>query len=84
MTFESLLLLWRKFQCESGASRLDSYLVLSENVLYIICSNLQFINTQNFHLSLGTSSTWQSIFERRGLPKVLIIKSENIVEFVSN
>ncbi len=84
MTLEKLLDLWNEFQNKSGNSRLQSSLVLSENILWQICSESYFIKMQHFHLSLGTSSTWRSMFERRGIPQVLIIKTPNVLEFVSN
>ena len=84
MTLEKLLDLWYEFQNKSGNSRLQSSLVLSENILWQICSEPDFIGMQNFNLSLGTSSAWRSMFERRGIPQVLIIKTTNVLEFVSN
>jgi hypothetical protein len=85
MTLEKLLDLWHEFQNKSGNNRLQSSLVLSENILWQICSEPYFIEMQNFTIiSLGTSATWRSIFERRGIPQTLIIKTPDILEFVSN
>ena len=84
MTLEKLLDLWYEFQNKSGTPRLQSSLVLSENILWQICSEPYFIAMQNFNLSISTSATWRSMFERRGIPQTLIIKTPNVLEFVSN
>jgi hypothetical protein len=84
MTLEKLLDLWYEFQNKSGNIRLQASLVLSENILWQICSESYFIEMQNFNISLGTSATWRSMFERRGIPQVLIIKTPNVLEFVKD
>jgi hypothetical protein len=84
MTLQKLLDLWNEFQNNSGNSRLQSSLVLSENILWQICCEPYFIEMQNFNLSLGTSATWRTMFEMRGIPQVLLIKTPDVLEFVSN
>ena len=84
MTFDQIQKLWDAYYYEFGTHRLQSYLILSENLLWQICAEQEFIDKQNLWLSVGGSGNWQSIFERRGLPKTLIIKAENVAEFVKS
>ena len=84
MTVEKLQTLWDDFANKTGYSRLQSYVVMSDNVLQQICSEPSFIAHQQLWLSFGGDSTWEAIFERRGIPKVLIIKTPDVLEFTSN
>jgi hypothetical protein len=39
---------------------------------------------KNDSVSFGTNTTWKAMFERRGMPKVILIEAEDVLEFVSN
>ncbi|UQS94976.1 hypothetical protein Pam2_96 [Pseudanabaena phage Pam2] len=57
---------------------------MSKNVLEQICSDSSFLSFQQFLASLGENPSWKAMFERRGIPKVLLIEAEDVLEFVSN
>ena len=84
MTIEKLQTLWYDFASRTGYSRLQCCIVMSKNVFEQICSDSSFLNFQQFLASIGANTTWKAMFERRGMPKVILIEAEDVLEFVSN
>ena len=80
-TFKLLLALLQKELAEHGSVL---FLILSENKLHEILEDYFLKDIQNINGYVGVSNSWQSIFTLYGLPRVLVIKTPDAVEFIND